>query len=83
MRMSKEEQRRQAAAERAVAEWNAKHPVGTLVKYWPGVRQGEGKQGRTRSEASILCGEPCVWIEGARGGVSLSHVEPIVEGEQA
>lgn len=51
-------------------------PVGTLVRYWPGVREGEGKTGRTRSAVGTVGdGTPVVWIEGEAGCIALTHVE--------
>lgn len=62
----------------AAAQWNAKHPVGTPVRYWPGMRVGEGRVSKTRGEALVLGGHTAVVsVEGFPGGVSLSHVEPI------
>jgi hypothetical protein len=62
-----------------VEAWNAAHPVGTPVTYWPGFREGEGRRGRTRTEAFTTAGkdaEPVVFIEGMAGWVALTHVEP-------
>lgn len=71
------EANRQARAEREAADWNERHPAGTPVRYWPGAREGEGRQGVTRDEASTLCGIAVVWIKGHAGCVALSHVEAI------
>lgn len=59
--------------------WNREHEVGTLVRYWTGVPGlTEPKVGRTRSPAEVLSGHTAVvWVEGCRGCVGLSHVEPI------
>lgn len=59
-------------------EWNGTHFVGTPVRYWPGVREGEGILSKTRSPAWELGhGEAVVLIEGKSGGVALSHVEVV------
>lgn len=72
--------RRQPSAEdvaRLVNEWNNVNPVGTPVRYWTGLRQGEGKAATTRSEASVMCGSAVVWLEGVSGCVALTHVQVI------
>jgi hypothetical protein len=50
---------------------------GALVRYWPGVREGVGRVGRTRSEVWEVSGQPVVSIHGYAGGVALTHVELI------
>ena len=71
--MDKKEQKR-------CDEFNAKHPVGTPVRYWTGLREGEGRVGKTRSSAEVLSGHTAVvWVEGCRGCVALTHVEPDAE----
>lgn len=62
-----------------VADWNAAHPVGTLVRYWRGIREGEPSgTGPTRSEAWLLSGHtPVVLIDGTSGGIALTHVEVV------
>lgn len=58
--------------------WNKRFPVGTPVRYWTGAREGMGKVGTTRTEASVLGGHSAVvWIDGHSGCVGLSHVEPM------
>lgn len=44
------------------------------VFYWPMAREGEGKRGRTRGAAYMLCGTAMIGIEGVAGGIALSHV---------
>lgn len=60
-------------------QWNADHPVGTAVRYWPIYPPIAGVppvDTRTRSEAWALGhGAVVVKIEGRTGGVALSHVE--------
>ncbi len=63
---------------KAVQEWNAEHPIGTQVRYWPGTRQGPGHVGVTVTKAFILNGHtPVVMIDTARSVISLTHVEAI------
>lgn len=73
--------RRQLNGERAAASWNAAHPVGTLVRYFPVYPPIEGVppvETRTRSEAWVLGdGSVVVLVEGKSGGVFLSHIEVI------
>lgn len=55
--------------------WNEENEVGTLVRYWTGPLEGEGKLGRTRSPAQDIASQQgVVWIEGHAGCVLLSHV---------
>ena len=63
-------------AQQLADAWNAAHPVGTLVRYWRGLREGEPSGvGKVRWEAQDVCGTASVWIEGCSGCVALSHVE--------
>lgn len=64
----------------AAADWNARYRMGDPVRYWPGVREGEGTESRLRSAAWVLgSGEPVVKVDGYAGGIALTHVEPLVE----
>lgn len=58
-----------------VAEFNVRAPVGTSVRYWTGAREGEGKTGRIRHEATVVSEHAVAWIEGCASCVSLTHVE--------
>jgi len=72
----------QAGAEVAAA-WNAKHPIGTPVAAYPGVR-GKGLTTRTRSRAWVLGhGTPVVAVEGHGGGISLTHIDVIADGGES
>lgn len=63
---------------RAVERFNRLYPVGTPVRFWPGVREGEGQIGLTRSAAEILSGHtPVVWVTGHAGCIALTHVETL------
>lgn len=58
------------------AEWNATHPVGTLVTAYPLTRTDRPRYTRTRSEAWTLGhGAPVVAVEGYGGGIHLTHVD--------
>jgi hypothetical protein len=59
-----------------VAAWNSLYPIGTSVRYWRGIRAGEGRTGVTRSPAWLLGGHtPVVSIHNTSGGIALTHVE--------
>jgi hypothetical protein len=65
------------------AEFNAAHPVGTPVRYWPELRQGEGIVSVTRTPAWLMGhGEPVVSVEGYTGGIYLTHVA-VLGGDRA
>ena len=67
--------RRAGKNTRAVEQFNVHHPVGTPVLYWPGLREGDGRESVTRSEAWLMGGHtPVVMVEGYAGGIALSHV---------
>lgn len=58
--------------------FNADYPVGQRVRYWQGRREGEGKIGKTRTEAQVLGGHSAVvWLEECSGAIALTHIEPI------
>lgn len=74
--MSTSRRRSRVEAERAAQAWNAAHRIGAAVNYWPGVKQGEGKYGVTRSEAFVSDGgDAVVFLEKVSGFVALTHVE--------
>jgi hypothetical protein len=76
MTMSKRTQRQIEKGERRAAEFNAAHPVGTQVRYYPLIGEGEFVETKTRSPAwSLGCGEPVVSLEGKSGGFSLDHLQ--------
>ena len=44
-------------------------------RHWPGLREGDGRESVTRSEAWLMGGHtPVVMVEGYAGGIALSHV---------
>lgn len=66
-----------------VDEFNRQYSPGTEVRYWTGFRQGKGETGFTKSLAFLCSAEIAViFIAGASGYISLTHVEPI-EGAPA
>lgn len=66
---------RKKTAEQQAAAFNAAHHVGTPVRYWKGVREGDGVISRTKTPAEVLGGHTAVvWIEDCSGCVALSHV---------
>jgi hypothetical protein len=78
---AREEAARHKRAVRARDEWNAAHPVGTPVLFWPGHRDGPlaepGRRSQTRSAAWVMpCDEAVVLVDGYSGGIALTHVEP-------
>lgn len=58
------------------------HPPGTPVRYWTGVREGEGTLSRTRSFPGVTCGTAVVFVEGHGSCIALTHIE-VVAGEEA
>lgn len=63
-------------------QWNERHPVGTPVRAWPGSRDDSPMITRTRSIAWTLGhGVSVVSVAGHAGGIALTHIEPIHEGE--
>lgn len=59
-----------------VERFNQLHPVGTPVRYWPGIRAGDGRESRTRTPAWLVGGHsPCVSVKGYPGGIALTHVK--------
>ncbi|WP_406078651.1 hypothetical protein OG337_28685 [[Kitasatospora] papulosa] len=62
------------------AEWNAKHPVGTRVRAYPGVYGEDGFTTWTTSRAWTLGGHtPVATVEGYSGGIALTHLDVIEE----
>lgn len=75
--MTRAEQRK-ARLQREADEWNARHPVGTRVRYWRGLREGTPSgEGAVRYPAQILCDHVSAWIEGCVGCVSITHIEAV------
>lgn len=62
-------------------QFNKQWPVGTAVRYWTGLREGQGKLSRTRTAASVLSGHTAVvWVEDHGACIALSHIEVQTKG---
>ncbi len=64
------------ANRRLVERWNARHPCGTKVLYWPVLGQPETILSATRDLARMLGDNAVVPIEARAGVVSLWHCKP-------
>nr|WP_221374336.1 hypothetical protein [Actinoplanes polyasparticus] len=72
-----------AADRKTVERFNRDNPIGTPVRYWPGVRSGEGRRSTTQTAAEVLSGHtPVVWLNNVSGCIALTHVEPIEGDDQ-
>lgn len=66
--------------QQAVDRFNERYPLGSPVRYWTFLREGEGRKGETRSKAQLLSGHTAVvWVTGHAACIALTHVEPIPE----
>ncbi len=64
-------------ARRAVERFNNNVQVGGSVRYWTGLREGEGKQGTLRAPAFVcLSGYPVAFVNEHRAYILLTHIEP-------
>lgn len=64
--------------------FNERFPIGTPVRYWTGVREGEGKVSKTRTEAQVLGGHTAVvWVEDEASCIALTHVRVLADAEAA
>lgn len=66
-----------AKAAREAEHFNARCPVGTPVRYWPGLRTGPGTIARVRNRAVVMSDHASVWVEGQASSINLSHVAPL------
>lgn len=56
--------------------FNARHPVGTPVLFWPGAKTGTGRKSKTRTPAwAMNVNDAVVSVEGYPGGIALTHIE--------
>tara|TARA_R110002095_G_scaffold4257_1_gene11515 strand:- start:5556 stop:5810 length:255 start_codon:yes stop_codon:yes gene_type:complete len=64
---------------RVCARFNYLYPVGTLVKYWAGFKEGEPTgTAKTTSEAFMRSGRnAAIRLDGQGGYILLSHIEPV------
>lgn len=59
-----------------VDRFNARHPIGTPVRYWTMLREGAGAKGVTRSVAQVLSGHtPVIWVTGQPACIALTHIQ--------
>ena len=67
-----------AGKEEIAERFNKNCPVGTKVRFWRGVREGEGQCGTVRFPAEVLSGHtPVVWVVETTGCIALTHVEKV------
>ena len=66
-------------AKKTVDRFNQAYPLGTMVRYWTMVREGEPSgTARTRTPAQVLSGHTAVvWVTGYASCIALSHVEAV------
>lgn len=76
--MTRQQQRKREHEATMVRHFNKRHPIGTSVRAWPGVREGDGKLTKTIGEAFVL-GEhtAVVFVKDVRGAIALSHIEVV------
>jgi hypothetical protein len=55
-------------------EFNSKHPEGTQVRFWSGVREGDGQIGTVSYGAHPIGNIPGVYVED-RGFIAMTHIE--------
>ena len=71
---------RQLSGAHTAESWNAQHPIGTRVRYYPiypPINECPPRETATRSKAWTLGdGSVVVCVEGTSGGVHLTHVTP-------
>lgn len=68
----------------AAIRFNEAHPVGTPVRYWPGVREGDGIESVTRTPAWLLgSGHAVVSVEGYAGGIALTHISTSIHSRSS
>jgi hypothetical protein len=75
-RVERERQRLQAEAD----AWNAAHPVGTQVRYWTGLREGEGVIGEVRHPAQVMADHVSAWVTGHPACIAITHIEAVSAG---
>lgn len=61
--------------QRTCDEWNARHPIGTPIRYWEVLPFGPIFDTTTRGEAfAAASGDPVVMLTGKSGFVSIFHI---------
>lgn len=71
-----------AQMERACANFNASHPVGSTVLFWTGLFEGPGTEGVIQYSAGIMGGHTVVVYIKGKGGVALTHVRDMPVKEE-
>ena len=60
--------------------FNAQFPIGTMLRYWSGVKEGQPTGSAPISHpASVMCDHAVIWLKGVSSCHSISHVEPARE----
>ncbi len=76
-RMERPPTQEQIAAKEA-EEFDKRYPIGTRVKFWSGLKEGEPTSvGKTCHVATVVCGTAVAWIDTARSCHAITHVEAI------
>lgn len=67
------------SAKQVVDRFNRRHPVGTLIRYWPLARGfGFPVKTRTRTRVYLLGGHtPVVWVDDRADCIALSHADVV------
>jgi hypothetical protein len=74
---------RREIAQREAAAFNSLHPVGTVLRYWSGLREGEPTGTAPINHiATVVCDSAVIWMRGVSSCHSLSHVEPSCKMEE-
>ncbi|NVZ22665.1 hypothetical protein HX794_23760 [Pseudomonas costantinii] len=67
-----------ARLQKQVDNWNAKHPIGTLISFEEIVGHGETHRGASSDEATVFGGHTAViFLQGKSGFVDLGHCTAI------
>jgi len=62
--------------ESIVNRFNQKNPIGTPVRFWTGVKEGEGKLSKLRAPAEVFGGHtPVAWVDDHGACIALTHIE--------
>jgi hypothetical protein len=54
---------------------NERFPIGTPVRYWPGIKAGDGAESVTTTPVFLVGGTICVTVKDYPGGIALTHIE--------
>lgn len=67
-----------AQLQRQVDNWNAKHPVGTVVSFEEFIGDGETHRGASTCDAWLFGGHTAaIFLEGKSGFVDLEHCKAV------